>query len=242
MGRRDFTCGECGRQLCTKSSLRTHIRNSHPNLDLTEVENRSIITTGNDAITLSPSMAARSSSPSLSVASLSVPTLTSSSMLPSMVPAGGLNLANSLTGLSDTSLLKTLSLLQQQQQSTINEKSIEPEEQVRLNKNRTNKKFWPKTFKGGHSQRFQKNDEIQNKTDMDEDVDADLVIDEEMTKPETKSPEPKIETADFTTEKIEKSSNIIDNDNLTKTKMNQIQLQPSANDSNGNSKTETTSF
>ena len=99
-----------------------------------------------------------------------------------------------------------------------------------------------KTFKGGHSKRFQKNDEIKNKTDMDEDVDADLVIDEEMTKPETKSPESKIETADFTTEKIEKSSNIIDNDNLTKTKMNQIQLQPSANDSNGNSKTETTSF
>ena len=71
---------------------------------------------------------------------------------------------------------------------------------------------------------------------MDEDVDADLVIDEEMIKPETKSTEPKIETTDFTTEKIEKGCNIIDNDNLTKTKnkMDQIQLQASANDSNGN--------
>ena len=137
LGRRDFTCGECGRQLCTKSSLRTHIRNSHPNLDLTEVENRSIITTGNDAITSSPSMTAISSSPSLSVPSLSVPTLTSSSMLPSMVPSGGLNLANGLSGLSDSSLLKTLSLLQQQQQptmqsATINEDPIENEDQVLL--------------------------------------------------------------------------------------------------------------
>ena len=134
LGRRDFTCGECGRQLCTKSSLRTHIRNSHPNLDLTEVENRSIITTGNDAITSSPSMAAISSSPTLSV-----PTLTTSSMLPSMVPSGGLNLANGLSGLSDSSLLKTLSLLQQQQQqptmqsAVINEKSIETDEQVCIN-------------------------------------------------------------------------------------------------------------
>ena len=188
MGRRDFTCGECGRQLCTKSSLRTHIRNSHPNLDLTEVENRSIITTGNDAITSSPSMTAIASSPSLSVASLSVPTLTSSSMLPSMVPAGGLNLANGLSGLSDTSLLKTLSLLQQQQQPTINEKSIETEEQVMVNLKRANNFFCDQK----HSKNFQKNNEIENRNEMDEDVDADLVIDEEMIKPETKSPEPKI--------------------------------------------------
>ena len=57
-------------------------------------------------------------------------------MLPSMVTSGGLNLANGLSGLSDSSLLKTLSLLQQQQQqpamtsTMINEESIETDEQV----------------------------------------------------------------------------------------------------------------
>ena len=82
-GRRDYTCGECGRQLCTKSrghtssfrcpnacftwfsslndlssksSLRTHIRNSHPNHDLAEVESRSIIAQAEDSENLSETL------------------------------------------------------------------------------------------------------------------------------------------------------------------------------------------
>jgi len=121
-----------------------------------------------------------------------------------------------LSGLSDSSLLKTLSLLQQQQQqptmqsAVINEKSIETDEQ--------------------------KIDEVKDKNEMDEDITSDLVIAEEM--PLSKSPEPTILSTDHKTEEINNSSNLIKNDILTTTKIqaDQMQLKTNAGDSAGKSK------
>ena len=72
---------------------------------------------------------------------------------------------------------------------------------------------------------------------MDEDVDDDLVIDENISKAEPKSPQKKILQPDIESEQIKSSSNIVENDILTKKKnqVDQIQLKASSNDSTGKS-------
>ena len=71
---------------------------------------------------------------------------------------------------------------------------------------------------------------------MDEDVTSDLVIAEEM--PVSKSPQPKIISAENKTQEINNSSNLIEKDILTETKIktDQMQLKTYAGDSAGKPK------